>query len=340
MGQTQGKTVAPKYLSSREHKKRLNSHKWRHEVGPDAAPKGRLEAPFQLRSVTLATFLESQRRDIIVIPDSATVGEAMNILRSNSIHSAPVSINAGHYLGIVNIRDLAEFVVQHGTGVVASGSSIGAMDHPIRTVLGYINAEKVITVHRLDTLHDVVKKMNKHRVHRLMVVNKEEQLVGVISQFGLLRVLYENIDALYNQPDAPLTAFGLLKNVVVVSENDKLLDAVAKMTTQRISVVGVTNEQGHLVGEFSMGEMRALEHEQANRLSEFFVKDVATSQAVLTVQPCATLRDVVEILFKEKHRRVFITEEDNPPDHYGKIVGVVTLTDLLRLLFDSPLPHY
>ncbi|KNC71796.1 hypothetical protein SARC_15660, partial [Sphaeroforma arctica JP610] len=60
--------------------------------------------------------------------------------------------------------------------------------------------------------------MNKHRVHRLMVVNKDEQLVGVISQFGLLRVLYENIDALYNSPDSPISAFGLRKEVVTVQE--------------------------------------------------------------------------------------------------------------------------
>ncbi|KNC72928.1 hypothetical protein SARC_14511 [Sphaeroforma arctica JP610] len=86
--------------------------------------------------------------------------------------------------------------------------------------------------------------------------------------------------------------------------------------------------------------MRALESEQANRLTEFRLTDVITDQDVLTIEPTQSLREIIELLYERSKRRAFITEGVDPPTHYGQIVGVVTLTDLLNLLFNSPMGVY
>ncbi len=51
----------------------------------------------------------------------------------------------------------------------------------------------VVTVTPDDTLHDVVDAMKKHRIKRVVVVDDERHVVGMVTRSDLVRVFFDRI---------------------------------------------------------------------------------------------------------------------------------------------------
>jgi arabinose-5-phosphate isomerase len=107
--------------------------------------------------------------------------------------------------------------------------------------------------------------------------------------------------------------------VPLIRKDDSMHDAVVEITEKRLGVVGVTDEDGHLVGVITDGDLRRnIERGLDHTAAAFMTADPKT------IAPDALVADALAMFDEYKITAVFVVEEDGA----GKRpVGVVHIHD-------------
>ncbi|MGE0320832.1 MAG: HPP family protein [Polyangiaceae bacterium] len=160
-------------------------------------------------------------------PEDRTA-EALTYFTALGISGAPVVDEAGHPLGIVSYPDL----------VAKSASTVAdCMSVPVLSITPKMN------------ISDAARQMAEARVHRLVVCDEEEHVIGMVSAWDLMR-------ALVGMPPAHPAAFPHLDRETGLSFNDALpldekhIDAAPSAAgVFTLSVGGVGQEETALWAE-------------------------------------------------------------------------------------------
>lgn len=158
------------------------------------------------------------------------------------------------------------------------------------------------------------------------------QLWGVVSGDDILAAVLENLDAL--TVDEIVT-----KNVVTITEDTQLGQAINDLRENGISRLPVLDEDGHLSGMVTTHDIvdmvvrdmdKATTGDRAgdiDRILDLPVYDVMSSP-VTTVTPDETVQSAVEQMLENDYDGLVVT-----PDQDDRLVaGVITKTDVLRAL--------
>ncbi len=108
-------------------------------------------------------------------------------------------------------------------------------------------------------------------------------------------------------------------DVPLVSTNSSIASAIFEMTSKRMGVTGVVNDEGTLVGVLSDGDLRrALE-------GGFYDRPVTAAMGLTprTIEPDALAESALKRLNTERITSLFVIEKGLP-------VGIITIHDLLR----------
>jgi CBS domain-containing protein len=124
------------------------------------------------------------------------VGQVRYELRREHIHAAPVVDNAGKLLGVVTSFDLID-----------DGS-------PTRYVQSIMTTD-VVTVSPHTNVTDAARTMVEHRVHHL-VVTQRNVVLGIVSSFDLMRHLAGRVDQLSATPAATVGLRAAVGDTLVV----------------------------------------------------------------------------------------------------------------------------
>lgn len=120
------------------------------------------------------TFVRSvMQSDVVSLTRDQSLDEAARILAALDIGGAPVCDAAGRVLGILSKTD----VVEHASGSTIAGSVEDAM------------SPGAVSVGPDEPLESAIRLMAFEGVHRLVVLDAESQLVGIITSMDVLRVL-------------------------------------------------------------------------------------------------------------------------------------------------------
>lgn len=118
--------------------------------------------------------------DPIVVRADAPLVEAAKLMDEHKISGLPVVDGAGRLVGVVSQTDLlraraTEYLWANWPGLAVR----------------HLMSKPALTVHRDTPLADAARKMERHHVHRLVVVSDaDEQLpIGVISTSDLVRAM-------------------------------------------------------------------------------------------------------------------------------------------------------
>lgn len=109
-------------------------------------------------------------KDPITIDPRMTVREVLDLTTRHRISGLPVVSGAGKVVGIVTNRDL-RFETQ--------------LDQPVRNIM--TPRERLITVREGASREDALSLMHKHRLERVLVVNKNFELRGLITVKDILK---------------------------------------------------------------------------------------------------------------------------------------------------------
>lgn len=124
--------------------------------------------------------------DPVVVRADATLASAATLMERNHVHGLPVVDGAGTLVGVISQSDLlraraTEYLWANWPGLRVK----------------HLMTAPAITVHRDAALTLAARKMERHHVHRLVVVADEDEAlpIGVLSASDLVRAMSEAIAA-------------------------------------------------------------------------------------------------------------------------------------------------
>ncbi len=124
------------------------------------------------------------RKNVITVTPETTIRELKEIMRVNRISGVPV-LDGGHLVGVASIEDLIKAL------------EVGALDVPV----GQRMTRQLITVLENASIIEAVKKFSQFHVGRLLVVNDQGSLTGILTGSDITRGLLDAISLNYQDDE-------------------------------------------------------------------------------------------------------------------------------------------
>ncbi|MDB3993219.1 IMP dehydrogenase [Gammaproteobacteria bacterium] len=161
-------------------------------------------------------------RDPFTIPVTATIRDLVSLMKENDISGMPVLDNSG-LVGIVTSRDV-RFEVN--------------LDATVDTIM--TPKQKLVTVGEGFELDKVKELLHRHRIEKILVVNNESELKGLIT----LKDIRKSEDF----PNAAKDELGRLRAAAAISPSADSEDRVAAIVEAGVDIVIVDTAHGHSQG--------------------------------------------------------------------------------------------
>ena len=117
--------------------------------------------------------------DVHSVTVDMTVREAIGFLLKHGISGAPVVDTVKKAISIVSQSDLMKLAATKG------------LDTPIASSLGILpQTAKLVTLKRTATFTDLYRKFLSVSVHRIIIIDDNGRLLGLVSRSTVLKVLY------------------------------------------------------------------------------------------------------------------------------------------------------
>jgi len=111
-------------------------------------------------------------KEVITTRPHKSIGHVRDVMSKNHIQAIPVVDSEKEVLGIVTANDLLKRLND-------------------ASPVGKIMTEKVITISPYTRISEAARCMRNHHIHHL-VITHQQQVVGVISSYDLLRLVEEH----------------------------------------------------------------------------------------------------------------------------------------------------
>jgi len=121
------------------------------------------------------------KKNVITVSPSTSMSDLKEVLRINRISGVPV-LDGDQLVGIISIEDLLKALVE------------GDILAPVKKRM----TTQPITVHESESVVEAVKKFAQHKVGRLLVVNEQGKVTGILTGGDITRGLLEAISLDYH----------------------------------------------------------------------------------------------------------------------------------------------
>ncbi len=135
-------------------------------------------------------------RDVVYVNAQDTLREALNLMVENRVSAMPAVDARGHCVGVISVTDLLGMTKDLADELNALSES-GGLDHEAlvaklehadlltEQVQAWMSRD-VVTVGADSTVDEAAKTMLAKRVHRLIVLDDKQHMIGVVSTMDLL----------------------------------------------------------------------------------------------------------------------------------------------------------
>ncbi|MEH3102752.1 MAG: CBS domain-containing protein [Sphingomonas phyllosphaerae] len=134
--------------------------------------------------MTIAAILAQKGADVVSIPTTATVSDAIAALAQRRIGALPVVGDDGAVRGIFSERDMVRLLAQGGTDPTSL----------LATTMGSVMTAEPLTAARDDSILAALSLMTHRRIRHLPVV-EQGQLIGIVSIGDLVKHRIDRIEA-------------------------------------------------------------------------------------------------------------------------------------------------
>ena len=253
--------------------------------------------------------------DIITIDKDQNLSDALKLLRKHNISRLPVTNNK-QLVGIISERDIAAKL----------GSSKYESMPASRLHISSVMVKDVFTVPQTMQLDEVARLMLENGIGSVPVMNDDDDMVGIVSKADFVTlavgIAFEKI-----------TVKEIMsKDLTVVSPTERLVHARRQMLESHVGRLPVVEDESLAGMVTSKDLMRAFidfrkkvpEKYQKSQIKEVLVEDIMSSNPTFTSKD-ATIADVARVMIETGYNGLPVVEED-------KVVGIITQTDILRLI--------
>jgi len=284
--------------------------------------------------------LSSLKNDIVSVPADASVSTALEEMRFKGLTALPVrhASQAGEYLGIVNLVDVATFVAfglfPHGQDpatVKMDDALPKLVQTPVADLIGVTDeGKRVWSFKDTDPLGSVLDPLSKG-VHRALVVS-DSSATKVVSQTDVLNLFEKHRD----MTDAAalgkkLNESGMLRpaqegKVVTVPSTETTLTGYRRMTQSQLSALAVVNDAGAVVGTLSASDLRGVLADQIPAKVQLALSEFLPKTHPVTATPTTQVGEVMTQMLTAKVHHVWIVDSAQKP------LYCVSISDLIEYL--------
>jgi len=125
--------------------------------------------------------LKAKGRDIVTMPQSASVAEAALLLKQRRIGAVVISDDGARVLGILSERDIVHALVDFAAA---------ALEMPVRELM----TQEVVTCTPKDSIAGLMAQMTERRIRHLPVV-KDGMLDGMVSIGDVVKSRIEEVES-------------------------------------------------------------------------------------------------------------------------------------------------
>ena len=252
--------------------------------------------------------------DLITVDKDQNLSDALKLFRKHNVSRMPV-VNHKELVGIISERDIATKL----------GSSKSESMPASRFHISSVMVKDVITVPETMQLGEVAKIMLDNGIGSVPVM-KDDEMVGIVSKADFVTL------AVGIAFDKIAVKEIMTKDVVAVAPTDRLVHARRQMMDANVGRLPVIDDD-ELVGMITSKDlMRAFidfrknvpEKYQKTQIKEVFVEDIMSSNPSY-VSKEMSISEVSNIMMETGYNGLPVVEE-------GKVVGIITQTDILRLI--------
>lgn len=252
--------------------------------------------------------------DLITIDKDQNLSDALKLLRKHNVSRLPVT-NHKELVGIISERDIANKL----------GSSKYESMPASRLHISSVMVKDVFTVPETMQLADVAKLMLDEGIGSVPVMC-EDKMVGIVSKADFVTL------AVGIAFDKITVKEIMSKDLIVVSPTERLVHARRLMIEASVGRLPVV-EDDELVGMITSKDlMRAFidfrknvpEKHQKSQIKEVFVEDIMSVNPQY-VSKEMSISEVSKIMIETGYNGLPVVDG-------GKVVGIITQTDILRLI--------
>ncbi len=156
--------------------------------------------------------------DPVTVTPEARVRDVLKLMEEYRISGVPV-VREGELKGIVTNRDL-RFETDY--------------DRPVSEVM---TKDNLVTAEEGITLEQAKAKLHQNRIEKLLVVNRQGRLVGLIT--------IKDIEKVRKYPNAAKDSKGRLRAGAAIGANAEALERTAALVAARVDVVVIDSAHGH-----------------------------------------------------------------------------------------------
>jgi CBS domain-containing protein len=137
--------------------------------------------------------LQLMSRDVVTVTEDMSLQAAAHVMCEAHVSGVPVLDGQGRCVGVLSTADFMHFV-EHRQQVGAGGGFAPASDWqlfdasalPSDEEVGQYMSRNVVTVSPKTPLADLARRMLDAHIHRLIVVDANDKLLGVVSSTDIL----------------------------------------------------------------------------------------------------------------------------------------------------------
>ncbi|MBP3790506.1 MAG: CBS domain-containing protein [Methanobrevibacter sp.] len=253
--------------------------------------------------------------DVITVDKDQNLSDALKLLRKHNVSRLPV-VNNKELVGIISERDIANKL----------GSAKYESMPASRLHISSVMVKDVFTVPETMQLDEVAKLMLENGIGSVPVMNEDDKMVGIVSKADFVTL------AVGIAFDKITVKEIMTKELTVVSPTDRLVHARRQMIESHVGRVPVVDDDKLEGMVTSKDLMRAFidfrknvpEKYQKSQIKDVLVDDIMSHNPTVTSKD-ATISEVANVMMETGFNGLPVVEE-------GKLVGIVTQTDILRLI--------
>ena len=252
--------------------------------------------------------------ELITVDKDQNLSDALKLLRKHNVSRLPVTNNK-ELVGIISERDIANKL----------GSSKYESMPASRLHISSVMVKDVFTVPKTMQLEDVAKLMLDNGIGSVPVMD-DEKMVGIVSKADFVTL------ATGIAFDKITVKEIMSKKLVTVSPTERIVHARRQMLEAHVGRVPVVDD-GELVGMITSKDlMRAFidfrkkvpEKYQKSQIKELLVEDIMSTKPTF-VSKDMSITEVSELIMETGYNGLPVVED-------GEVVGIITQTDILKLI--------
>jgi len=298
-----------------------------------------------LQGTLVESLFPEQRTKIITVQCTDPVITAFQTLIEHKILSVPVfDSQRRSYNGFIDMLDVVYTIVALSSEVELTGGSLSQLlnksEQLRKTTCGQVvDASGRNPYYRVEDnapLLAAIELMATHRVHRIPIVNHDGELISIVTQSHLVRLIHRNIGKFAKFAALTVQELKLgFKQVHSLTESHKTIEAFRTIHDKKVSGLAVVSESGELVGNISASDMRLIGGDVQN-LSRVFMpiaqfldlhpKDDSKLPGPYCVVSSSTMEEVMFKFVLTGAHRVYTVDQEKKP------IGVISLGDLLEAI--------